>query len=123
MLSKSSAVPSASDEIQDDLSIRFAPSALARDRLRVVARGLEFAEGFRAPIDTRDEKADNSPVGSKRGQNIVGKHTGRRSAPTTVNSSVRTREYLTTAEIERTGHRPATRSAGRRTARRARLGV
>src|SRR5262245_66310426 len=28
-------------------------------------------------------------------------HTGRRSAPTTVNSSVRTREYLTTAEIER----------------------
>src|SRR5262245_30531248 len=26
---------------------------------------------------------------------------GRRSAPTTVNSSVRTREYLTTAEIER----------------------
>jgi site-specific recombinase XerC len=48
----------------------------------------------------------------------VGKHTGRRSAPTTVNSSVRTREYLTTAEIERLmaaarkssryGHRDAT---------------
>jgi len=50
--------------------------------------------------------------------NIVGKRTGGRSAPTTVNSSVRTREYLTTAEIERLmaaarkssryGHRDAT---------------
>src|SRR5262244_1742419 len=70
------------------------------------------------PIDTREEKNDNSPVGSKRGQNIVGKRTGGRSAPTTVNSSVRTREYLTTAEIERLmaavrkssryGHRDAT---------------
>jgi hypothetical protein len=48
----------------------------------------------------------------------VGKHTGRRSEPTTVNSSVHTREYLTTAEIERLmaaarkssryGHRDAT---------------
>jgi hypothetical protein len=48
----------------------------------------------------------------------VGKRTGGRSAPTTVNSSVRTREYLTTAEIERLmaaarkssryGHRDAT---------------
>jgi len=44
---------------------------------------------------------DNSPVGFERGQNIVGKRTGGRSAPNTVNSSVRTREYLTTAEIER----------------------
>src|SRR5262249_37178020 len=45
-------------------------------------------------------------------------HTGRRAAPTTVKSSVRTREYLTTAEIERLmaaarkssryGHRDAT---------------
>ena len=61
---------------------------------------------------------DNSPVGSKRGENIVGKRTGGRSAPTTVNSSVRTREYLTAAEIERLmaaarkssryGHRDAT---------------
>src|SRR5262249_2131569 len=69
-----------------------------------------------APIDTREETP--SPVGSKRGQNIVGKRTGGRSAPTTVNSSVRTREYLTMAEIERLmaaarkssryGHRDAT---------------
>src|SRR5262249_60147616 len=70
------------------------------------------------PIDTREEKIDNSPVGSTRGKNIVEKRTGGRSAPTTVNSSVRTREYLTTAEIEslmaaarkssRYGHRDAT---------------
>src|SRR5262245_12100991 len=70
-----------------------------------------------APIDTREE-LDNSPVVSKRGQNIVENRTGGRSAPTTVNSSVRTREYLTTAEIERLmatarrssryGHRDAT---------------
>ena len=61
---------------------------------------------------------DNSLVIFERGQNIVGKRTGGRSAPTTVNSSVRTREYLTTAEIERLmaaarkssryGHRDAT---------------
>jgi integrase len=48
----------------------------------------------------------------------VGKRTDGQSAPTTVNSSVRTREYLTTAEIERLmaaarkssryGHRDAT---------------
>ena len=54
----------------------------------------------------------------KRGQNIVESRRGGRSAPTTVNSSVRTREYLTTAEIERLmaaarkssryGHRDAT---------------
>jgi integrase len=44
---------------------------------------------------------DNSPVGFERGQNIVENRTGGRPAPTTVNSSVRTREYLTTAEIER----------------------
>jgi len=70
------------------------------------------------PIDTREEKPHNSPVSSRRGQNIVGKRTGGRSVPTTVNSSVRTREYLTTAEIERLmaaarkssryGHRDAT---------------
>src|SRR5262245_20109212 len=61
---------------------------------------------------------DNSPVGSKRGQNIVENRRGGRSAQTTVNSSVRTRKYLTTAEIERLmaaarkssryGHRDAT---------------
>ena len=54
----------------------------------------------------------------KRGQNIVENRRGGRPAPTTVNSSVRTREYLTTAEIERLmaaarkssryGHRDAT---------------
>jgi hypothetical protein len=44
---------------------------------------------------------DNSLVMLEREQNIVGKRTGGRAAPTTVNSSVRTREYLTTAEIER----------------------
>ena len=54
----------------------------------------------------------------KRGQNIVKNRRGGRLAPTTVNSSVRTREYLTTAEIERLmaaarkssryGHRDAT---------------
>ena len=52
------------------------------------------------------------------GQNIVENRRGGRPAPTTVNSSVRTREYLTTAEIERLmaaarkssryGHRDAT---------------
>jgi integrase len=72
----------------------------------------------RGVIDTEGKKVDNSLVGSKRGQNIVGKRTVSRSAPTTVNSSVRTREYLTTAEIERLmaaarkssryGHRDAT---------------
>jgi integrase len=62
--------------------------------------------------------SDNSLVVSKRGQNIVKNCRGGRPAPTTVNSSVRTREYLTTAEIERLmaaarkssryGHRDAT---------------
>ena len=71
-----------------------------------------------APIDTRVETIDNSPVVFERGQNIVENRGGGRSAPTTVNSSVRTREYLTTAEIERLmagarkssryGHRDAT---------------
>jgi hypothetical protein len=37
----------------------------------------------------------------ERGQNIVENRRGGRPSPTTVNSSVRTREYLTTAEIER----------------------
>jgi hypothetical protein len=44
---------------------------------------------------------DNSLVVLKRGQNIVKNRRGGRLAPTTVNSSVRTREYLATAEIER----------------------
>src|SRR5260370_8295646 len=61
---------------------------------------------------------DNSLVIFERGQNIVENRRGGRSPPTTVNSSVRTREYLTTAEIERLmaaarkssryGHRDAT---------------
>src|SRR5262249_59820253 len=71
-----------------------------------------------APIDTRDERVGNSLVVLKPGQNIVGNRRGGRPAPTTVNSSVRTRVYLTTAEIERLmaaarkssryGHRDAT---------------
>jgi integrase len=66
----------------------------------------------------REETLDNSLVMFERGQNIVKNRRGGRSAPTTVNSSVRTREYLTTAEIERLmaaarkssryGHRDAT---------------
>ena len=76
-----------------------------------------------APIDTREEKVDNSPVVSKRSQNIVENRTGGRSTPTAVNSLIRTREYLTTAEIERLmaaagkssryGHRDATMMATR----------
>jgi integrase len=70
------------------------------------------------PIDTREGRTDNSLVIFERGQNIVENRRGGRWAPTTVNSSVRTREYLTTAEIERLmaaarkssryGHRDAT---------------
>ena len=52
-------------------------------------------------IDTREQKTDNSLVMFERGQNIVENRRGSRWAPSTVNSSVRTREYLTTAEIER----------------------
>jgi len=48
---------------------------------------------------------DNSLVICERGQNIVENRRGGRSAPTTVNSSVRPREYLTTAEIELHVHR------------------
>src|SRR5215468_6826753 len=44
---------------------------------------------------------DNSLVVFERGQNIVENLRGGRSAPSIVNSSVRTREYLTRAEIER----------------------
>ena len=71
-----------------------------------------------ALVDTREETPDNSLVTFERGQNIVENRRGRRSRPTTVNSSVRTREYLTTVEIERLmaaarkssryGHRDAT---------------
>ena len=56
--------------------------------------------------------SDNSLVMFERGQNIVKNRRGGQSAPTAVNSSVRTREYLTTAEIERlmaaASHRDAT---------------
>ena len=48
--------------------------------------------------DTEVKITDNSLVGSKRGQFMVENRTDGRSAPTTVNSSVRTREYLTTVE-------------------------
>ena len=66
----------------------------------MLTSGQGWARDTTTPIDTREEIINNSLVMFERGQNIVGKHTGRRSAPTTVNSSVRTREYLTTAEIE-----------------------
>jgi hypothetical protein len=69
-------------------------------------------------IETVLTMINNSPVVSQRGQNVVENRTGGPSAPTTLNSSVRTREYLTTAEIERLmaaarkssryGHRDAT---------------
>jgi integrase len=69
-------------------------------------------------VDAREEKIDSSPVVSNVGKNVVENRRGGQSAPTTVNSSVRTREYLTPAEIERLmaaarkssryGHRDAT---------------
>jgi integrase len=72
----------------------------------------------RLAVDTDEEKDDNSLVVIESGQNIVKNRRCGRSAPTAVNSSVRTREYLTTAEIERLmaaarkssryGHRDAT---------------
>src|SRR5262245_9129331 len=67
----------------------------------IVHFGPGLAMDTTTPINTRGEMIDTSPVVFERGHNIVGKRTGGRSAPTTVNSSVRTREYLTTAEIER----------------------
>jgi len=81
-------------------------------------RGLGWPWTPTTPIDTREETIDNSLVIFERGQNIMENRRGGRSPPTTVNSSVRTREYLTTAEIERLmaaarkssryGHRDAT---------------
>ena len=69
-------------------------------------------------IATSEEKGDSSLVVLRRRENIVEKRTGGRSAPTTVNSLVRTREYLTGREVERLmsaarkgsrwGHRDAT---------------
>jgi integrase len=44
---------------------------------------------------------DSSLVVLRRRGNIVEKRTGGRAAPTTVNSLVRTREYLTGREVER----------------------
>ena len=70
------------------------------------------------PFDTGEEIIDRSLVVLRRRENIVEKRTGGRSAPTTVNSLVRTREYLTGREVERLmaaarkgnrwGHRDAT---------------
>ena len=112
--------PSISPDRLASMSMARSPRASARRRLRVLSC---LAEAIRvgipiAPIDTRDEMLHNSPVAFEREQNIVGKRRAGRSAPTTVNSSVRTREYLTTAEIERLmaaarkssryGHRDAT---------------
>src|SRR5262249_17160040 len=65
---------------------------------------LQAAVGHRYRLlrfDTREGRVDNSLVVLKRGQNIVENRRGGRSAPTTVNSSVRTREYLTGREVER----------------------
>ena len=55
---------------------------------------VEFGE----PIGPRPGIPTASP---RRRGNIVEKRTGGRSAPTTVNSLVRTREYLTGREVER----------------------
>src|SRR5262249_45416599 len=63
--------------------------------------GPGWERGPTTPTGTREGKWDNSPVGSKSGEKIVEKRTGGRAAPNTVKFSVRTREYLTTAEIER----------------------
>src|SRR5262249_30746724 len=52
--------------------------------------GPGLGHGYQLRRDTREERIDKSPVGSKRGQNIVENRRGGRSAPTTVNSSVRT---------------------------------
>jgi integrase len=52
-------------------------------------------------LDTEEEMLDSSTVTLPSEGNIVGKPTRSRPSPNTVNSSVRTREYLTTAEIER----------------------
>src|SRR5260221_8727833 len=52
-------------------------------------------------VPHRNIMLHNSLVMFERGQNIVENRRGGRPAPTTVNSSVRTREYLTRAEIER----------------------
>jgi hypothetical protein len=46
-------------------------------------------------IDTEEEMTNNSLVVLRRRGNTVEKRTGGRAAPTTVNSLVRTREYLT----------------------------
>ena len=72
----------------------------------------------RLTVDTEEEITDSSLVVLRRRENIVEKRTGGRSAPITVNSLVRTREYLTGREVERLmsaarkgsrwGHRDAT---------------
>jgi type 1 fimbriae regulatory protein FimB/type 1 fimbriae regulatory protein FimE len=69
-------------------------------------------------IETSEEISDSSLVVLRRRENIVEKRTGGWSAPTTVNSLVLTREYLTGREVERLmaaarkgsrwGHRDAT---------------
>jgi integrase len=69
-------------------------------------------------FDTREERIDSSPVWFREWRKIVKIRAVRGKAPTTVNSPVRTREYLTVAEVERLmvaarkssryGHRDAT---------------
>jgi integrase len=72
----------------------------------------------RTSIDTSGRRTDSSLVAFHLGREVLGNAAISGIAPTTVNSSVRTREYLTEAEIERLmaaarkgsryGHRDAT---------------
>ena len=81
-------------------------------------RGGALALSRVLPFDTEEERIDSSLVVLRRRENIVEKRTAGRPAPTTVNSLVRTREYLTGREVERLmsaarkgsrwGHRDAT---------------
>ena len=79
-----------------------------------MSRVLKFKIGF----DTKEQIADSSLVRIAAGADVVENLAANDEAPNTVNSSVRTREYLTEAEIDRLmaaarklsryGHRDAT---------------
>jgi integrase len=96
-----------------------APHDPHRTRASISPEAARVGHGYRPlRLTLREETTDNSLVIFERWQNIGENRRGSRSPPTTVNSSVRTREYLTTAEIERLmaaarkstryGHRDAT---------------
>src|SRR5215470_13670886 len=93
---KASAVPrSDTDRTGRSISLASMPArAAARSRFRELMPLRPYGPPWgwppTTPIDTREETIHNSPVGSKDRQNSVEKRTGGRSAPTTVNSSVRT---------------------------------